>query len=226
MKRPVIFIIFLLVSVPAFSQTKDFWMRNSNKNLEFFMPQNEMRPRYEKLPPIVNPVQYEPNTAIPLDFEQNSEMESSLPVKRVKRYIAVDGRYIPVFEDISELGEIQDFENIDEGEDEGSYVEEVPPQLETKIVEMPVIVEDTVTGAENYNQSEISTLKQTTPTITALVETDNSALPAYRRAYAKYLQDLHIFRSSKSFPYDEALDKVLQKMNSDNKIVIFEGSVQ
>lgn len=70
----------------------------------FFIPENEMQPRYEKLPPIRIPQRGLPsavrnnggNTAT-----QANQQPQVIKVQRrkISHYIAVDGRYIPVFAD-------------------------------------------------------------------------------------------------------------------------------
>lgn len=80
----------------------------------FFMPQSELAPRYEKLPQI-RPVY---NTQ---EVSANRQVMPKMPtLKRVKSYIAVDGRYIPVIEedDVEETIALDDEEIDDDYSDD------------------------------------------------------------------------------------------------------------
>ncbi len=70
----------------------------------FFIPQNEMQPRYEKLPPIRIPQRGLPSAVRNNGGSAATQANQQPQVIRIKRrkishYIAVDGRYIPVFAD-------------------------------------------------------------------------------------------------------------------------------
>lgn len=70
----------------------------------FFIPQNEMQPRYEKLPPIRIPQRGLPsavrNNGGSAATQTNQQPQViKVQQRKISHYIAVDGRYIPVFAD-------------------------------------------------------------------------------------------------------------------------------
>lgn len=222
----------------------------------FFIPQNEMQPRYEKLPPIRIPQRGLPSAVRNNGGSAATQTNQQPQVIRIKRrkishYIAVDGRYIPVFaeEEAQSVQEtIEDSQTAeatkedevdiateneqDTGEQDtgDKSVEDFSPLLKEKQSDIKQSV------AEVKKQVAVTEIKKEIPVSqkepeTAVKKADmpslpqteevNSALPDYRNSYTKYVSDLQTFHQTGLFPKNEALSQALSKMTSEKEIVLY-----
>lgn len=204
----------------------------------FFIPQKELQPRYEKLPPINQPV-VQPSAQDRLN--KDNTPPPAAPVKKVSRYIAVDGRYIPIFEKETKSAEITPTEETnlpdDLAEDTSAKIttdfddEETTPAAES-------LPEKVIVSSSNEDlpaPSEIKpveinsvSLPETRSTVIAAPQADkiNPDLPNYRNRYTQYLHSLQIFGQTGLLPASQELDDTLGKMNSNRFIKIFDGIVE
>lgn len=218
----------------------------------FFIPENEIQPRYEKLPPIRIPQRGLPsavrnnggNTAT-----QANQQPQVIKVQRrkISHYIAVDGRYIPVFADEepqSVQEAVKDSQTAEEATDNKvkDIVESNPditdkpseaivplneehPDIKQAVAE----VKQQVTTGEvkkeiptSQKEPETTAKKADMPSLPQTEEV-NSALPDYRNSYTKYVSDLQIFHQTGLFPENESLSQALSKMNSEKEIVLYKN---
>lgn len=219
----------------------------------FFIPQNEMQPRYEKLPPIRIPqsglpsaIRDEGGSAATQANQQPQVIK--VQQRKISHYIAVDGRYIPVFAD-EEPQSVQEavkdsqtaeeatdnkVKNIVESEqnitDKAEAASSVPlkeeqPDIKQAVAEVKKQVEVTEANKEipvSQEEPETVVKKADMPSLPQTEEV-NSALPDYRNSYTKYVSDLQIFHQTGLFPENEALSQALSKMNSEKEIVLYKN---
>lgn len=129
MKKTKIFILTIMIALAAAASCQAFSDAGSSGQPGFFMPEKERLPRYEKLPPIVMP----PSNALPSAIRRPEAAAAPRPTvrrKAVKRYIAVDGRFIPLFEEENQKSEIP-AENKNNISTDFDSAEDVPFQPET-----------------------------------------------------------------------------------------------
>lgn len=218
----------------------------------FFIPQNEMQPRYEKLPPIRIPQRGLPsavrNNGGSAATQTNQQPQViKVQQRKISHYIAVDGRYIPVFADEepqSVQEAVKDSQTAEEATDNKvkNIVESNPditdkpaeataplkeeqPDIKQAVAEVKKQVEVTEANKEipvSQEEPETVVKKADMPSLPQTEEV-NSALPDYRNSYTKYVSDLQIFHQTGLFPENEALSQALSKMNSEKEIVLYKN---
>lgn len=183
----------------------------------FFMPESELAPRFEKLPPIAAPQTYQTPNAAP------TVNPAPQRARKVSRYIAVDGRYIPVFEedDDEDLTEVPVQITTDFDDEEELPVPEIAAApLESTTAPAPLVREAAVISAPKPQP------KQTISTLPApRFEDENPQQPLYRSRYNQYLASLQEFQKTKNMPYNPELENTLAKLKSDKEIIIFQDTV-
>lgn len=252
MKKTALFLTtaFILVSARMVSS------QNAETDTSgFFMPQSELQPRYEKLPPVpvIQPkipsarAAYEQHRRQQLQNRRqlqnvnNPQPTAVQPVvirHKVKQYIAVDGRFIPVYEDEPSVPTIQT----------ASAPETAQPDIRSQTIENTSPEQNIIPPAQTAflpaNQMVSSETPEPVQPITSEIQpvnvTDNSDiipqapqvqnvnpdLPSYRNRYAQYLGNLQIFHQTGQMPYDSELAKTLEKLSSSRKTVLFKGTVK
>lgn len=205
--------IFLFVSIPfVFAQ-----------NPSFFIPQQELQPRYERLPQIRVPQPALPSAIRP-GMQQKQPVQRQ-PQQRVQRYIAVDGRYIPVYEKkepvvptrepiIATDFAVEDMPEAAEVEEE----EDVSDLAETITPELEIVQPEAQPMSDPLPQETFKPQAKLTP---PQIADDNPDLPDYRRRYGQYLADLQQFEQTGEMPANEALAKTLKKMDSNTPIILY-----
>lgn len=158
------------------------------KTADFFIPQSEQAPRYEKLPTL-----------------NKAYQEQNMP-KKQHEYIYVDGRFLRTDAD-----------------------EE--PQI---IPQTPEVVQDELVQAQPAPVLEQPVPQITQAPVQAVQPVEPDFIKQYRMAqntteiesiYKTYLQTLSDFQQTGTLSANPRLEKALQKMNSAEKIVIFQGKV-
>lgn len=225
----------------------------------FFIPKNELQPRYEKLPPIALPQPKLPSAIRSRNNNtgNNGQNTRQAPIRvkkpKISHYIAVDGRYIPVYAKAettntpATTGEVSNTESTDNSAT-GNVVQNAAP-AKSEITQTA-----TSQDANNNNQAVITTdfieddnpQPVTVPTFadnvsnTEGINTENNSaqavnvtapqtgginpdLPKYRNRYSQYVNELQIFHQSGMFPANQELDQALGKMNSNKEIVIYKN---
>lgn len=218
----------------------------------FFIPQNEMQPRYEKLPPIRIPQRGLPsavrNNGGSAATQTNQQPQViKVQQRKISHYIAVDGRYIPVFADEepqSVQEAVKDSQTAEEATDNKvkNIVESNPditdkpaeataplkeeqPDIKQAVAEVKKQVEVTEANKEIpiFQEEPETTVKKADSLSVPQTEEVNPALPDYRNRYSQYLADLQIFHQTGLFPENEALSQALSKMNSEKEIVLYKN---
>lgn len=186
-----------MVSTDTFSQN----YQRQDSAPAFFMPQQELMPQYEKLPPIKQ--------------QNTNQPKSSVDEQYDIKYVLVDGVYMPTFTKKQVVVPYTDYnhpsvkpnndiaENID-----NNNIHDVQPKIQ--VAKAP---QSTVEKPQN------STIEL--PASTTLKD----GIPPYRNIYAKYLADTQIFQKKGSFPENKDLEKSLNKMKSGKQITLFRGNV-
>ena len=158
------------------------------KTADFFIPQSEQAPRYEKLPTL-----------------NRAYQEQNMPTKQ-HEYIYVDGRFLRT---------------------DADEEPQIPPQA-------PEVVQ-----AEPIQNQPAPVLEQPAPQIAqtpvkTVQSVEPDAIKQYRTAqntteiesiYQTYLQTLSDFQQTGTLSANPRLENALRKMNSAEKIVIFQGKV-
>ena len=181
MKRYIYFVLFATV----FCQT-------SITFADFFMPASELEPRYEKLPPVPNAGAYKAR-------------QHNYPSNHVRRYIPVDGRFIPVVEETPPAADL---------------TEQEPPAAEP-IAETVEVAENPITPAESPSQEEIfyaAMPPQANPI--------DLSLPSYKNRYAQYLESLTALQYNGELPPNPELDATLSKLNSNDYVVVYKETLR
>ena len=261
MKKTALFLItaFILISARmVFSQNA------ATDTSGFFMPQSELQPRYEKLPPVpaIQPrlpsarAAYEQRSRQQLQNKghlqnvNNPQPAAVQPVvirRKVKQYIAVDGRFIPVYEDEPSAPTVQTASapNTAQPDIKPQTAENTSPEQNIAIpAEQNIILPPSQTAFLPANQIVSSETPEPVQPITRETQPVNIAdnsdvipqvpqvqnadpdLPSYRNRYAQYLGNLQIFHQTRQMPYDAELEKTLEKLSSGRKTVLFKGIVK
>lgn len=232
MKKFIILSALLSISLYAYKATSQNYIQgNGLPAPAFFMPESELMPRYEKLPAI-RPIGQNTN---------NYQPQTSQPVHKSKpaRYIAVDGRFIPVYDEETpenaELIASQDT-SVDIDVDTEAEIEPVIPtnvpvsnesfepvtlqiQPEIEFVDIepePLDNEPVLPSSKNIKQ------KVNAP---AFVAYDPEQAP-YRNRYNQYLADLQTFEKTRTLPFNQELENTLSKLNSNQDILLFDETVE
>lgn len=136
----------------------------------FFIPQNEMQPRYEKLPPIRIPqsglpsaIRDEGGSAATQTNQQPQVIK--VQQRKISHYIAVDGRYIPVFAD-------EEPQSVQEAVKDSQTAEEATDNKVKNIVESNPDITDKPAEATAPLKEEQPDIKQ------AVAEVKNNAAVA------------------------------------------------
>lgn len=261
MKKTALFLItaFILISARmVFSQN------SATGTSGFFMPQSELQPRYEKLPPVpaIQPrlpsarAAYEQRSRQQLQNKghlqnvNNAQTAAVQPVvirRKVKQYIAVDGRFIPVYEDEPSAPTVQTASapNTAQPDIKPQTAENTSPEQNIAIpAEQNIILPPSQTAFLPANQIVSSETPEPVQPITRETQPVNIAdnsdvipqvpqvqnadpdLPSYRNRYAQYLGNLQIFHQTGQMPYDAELEKTLGKLSSSRKTVLFKGIIK
>lgn len=225
----------------------------------FFIPKNELQPRYEKLPPIALPQPKLPSAIRSRNNNtgNNGQNTRQAPIRvkkpKISHYIAVDGRYIPVYAK-AETTNTAAATSADSNT--GSPANQATGNVVQNAAPAKSEITQTATSqdANNNNQAVITTdfiddnnpQPVTAPTFADNVSNteginpeNNSAqavnvtapqtsginpnLPKYRNRYSQYVNELQIFHQSGMFPANQELDQALGKMNSNKEIVIYKN---
>ena len=136
----------------------------------FFIPQNEMQPRYEKLPPIRIPQRGLPsavrNNGGSAATQTNQQPQViKVQQRKISHYIAVDGRYIPVFAD-------EEPQSVQEAVKDSQTAEEATDNKVKNIVESNPYITDKPAEATAPLKEEQPDIKQ------AVAEVKNNAAVA------------------------------------------------
>ena len=136
----------------------------------FFIPQNEMQPRYEKLPPIRIPQRGLPsavrNNGGSAATQTNQQPQViKVQQRKISHYIAVDGRYIPVFAD-------EEPQSVQEAVKDSQTAEEATDNKVKNIVESNPNITDKPAEATAPLKEEQPDIKQ------AVAEVKNNAAVA------------------------------------------------
>ena len=136
----------------------------------FFIPQNEMQPRYEKLPPIRIPQRGLPSAVRSNGGSaatQTNQQPQVIKVqqRKISHYIAVDGRYIPVFAD-------EEPQSVQEAVKDSQTAEEATDNKVKNIVESNPDITDKPAEATAPLKEEQPDIKQ------AVAEVKNNAAVA------------------------------------------------
>ena len=136
----------------------------------FFIPQNEMQPRYEKLPPIRIPQRGLPsavrNNGGSAATQTNQQPQViKVQQRKISHYIAVDGRYIPVFAD-------EEPQSVQEAVKDSQTAEEATDNKVKNIVESNPDITDKPAEATAPLKEEQPDIKQ------AVAEVKNNAAVA------------------------------------------------
>ena len=136
----------------------------------FFIPQNEMQPRYEKLPPIRIPQRGLPsavrNNGGSAATQTNQQPQViKVQQRKISHYIAVDGRYIPVFVD-------EEPQSVQEAVKDSQTAEEATDNKVKNIVESNPDITDKPAEATAPLKEEQPDIKQ------AVAEVKNNAAVA------------------------------------------------
>jgi len=246
MKKTTVLLTCFLLIAPTY-------MVMSQKRPAFFMPEQEFTTRYEKLPPIPELSPALPSARAQWEARNNQTNAAApqpQPAPRGKpdRYIAVDGRYIPVYD--TPEPDVNDTT----GDEPPANQETSETQTETAQLPQaePVLPQPSVPDAtEDLPAPELAqdetlpplpepivpeplpepTLPETLPTAPSTfatppaISTPDPSEPAYRKRYNQYLTDIQIFERSGQLPYNQDLETALAKMNSDRKISVYKGSI-
>ena len=172
---------------------------------DFFIPASELEPHYEKLPPIPNSATYKAK-------------QSVNPDNNIKRYIPVDGRFIPVVE------KTQAEENLTQ--QEPLVTEPVTETKETaettkpvKTAEKPEEPKDLPIKKEDFHSpNRIKNLYAPEAPKTNPIDL---SLPSYKNRYAQYLETLKELQQNGNLPPNPELDATLSKLNSNEYVVVY-----
>lgn len=219
----------------------------------FFIPQAELQPRYEKLPPIPSVQSKLPSARAVYEQRHHQQVQNSqaqpaaiqsATTKKVKQYIAVDGRFIPVYEeeiittaeqnlsktDIMPADEqIAVIEtNIAENHQQNEYFTPLPEQTSFLPAD-EIVFSETAEPLQPINRNTqiannaSNAVSHPQPPQTSIVDQN---LPSYRNRYNQYINNLQTFQQTGQMPYNTELEKTLSKLSSSRKTVLFKGSIK
>lgn len=247
MKKTAFFLITILIFASARIGL------SQNVPVGFFMPQSELQPRYEKLPPVPTPQPKLPSARAAYEQRRNQQNQAANinstaniqhPVSRkVKEYIAVDGRFIPIYETESisaatsmptppetppEATQIQNTESVDETTQSTEYTTNKSADNPAKTVLDTNLENETLHQIPDVEATHDSTSpddKDNLPQPPQVTDIDPE-LPSYRKRYGQYINNLQIFHQTGQMPFDPELDSALNKLSSNKKRTLFEGTIK
>jgi hypothetical protein len=195
--------------------------------LPFFMPKSELTPRYETLPPVVG-------QSVPVN--RTAPAQSQTPQvqkkKKLKSYALVDGRYIPVYEEIEDTPNDSP-ETDDENDSANEQNAENMPEDVARQTD-----ESQTAESNNETNAPIPLEEQAVPTADNKLpkpKTDSNAFapkpkaddrPKYQQCYDQYAKDLKTFEKDKKMPENKELNRSLELLGKSRKEVLFEGKVK
>ena len=257
MKKTVIFVILNIATISFY--------KLAYAQEEFFMPPNAMQQRYEKLPPIRLPQPKLPSAIRSnavrdnqgqasrqiqnqQNMPQNQAKPRNVPKRRVSHYIAVDGRYIPVYVKEepqaatvqtaqTDSSTVQNNDNTEESSAATESLEQNPTPPSLEVVDddndnkLPIITTDFTANdnlppiaAENKTIDNNSSKDiQNNNIVAPKTDAISPDLPSYRNRYSQYVNDLQVFHQTGLFPENKELNQALNKMNSTKDIIIYKG---
>lgn len=227
MKKTAFCLTFILITGAAYTGVTQTYGGN---NSEFFIPQNAMVQRVEKLPPINVPQRGLPsavraNTANMQNQTKAQNAAKTQPRQKIIRYQAIDGRFVPIYAPAEETVPTEVQPQNTAGIKGGNVTFE-PDKNDTEVETIAansVFAEpeaDSNTAPADVTKNPAATPKTTT-TVKAPNAVVQSGLPDYRNRYAQYLADLKVFNQTKDFPQNEELNASLNKMDSNREVLIY-----
>ena len=220
----------------GFSQTY------GGNNSEFFIPQNAMVQRVEKLPPINIPQRGLPSAVRPGNTGGQNNGTAQTAAKpqqqrKIIRYEAVDGRFIPIYAPVEQTAQNETpAQNADDQATGGTVTFEpdepdaMPETATANSVFAEPEADNNQAPLNTPSADELAKIKdmkqmalnpQFLPPVKIPTASVQSGLPNYRNRYAQYLTDLQVFSQTKKFPQNEELNASLNKMDSNREILIY-----
>lgn len=183
--------------------------QRQDQEASFFIPSQEIAPRYENLPPVVKQ-----------DVQSVVRQQNTL--YEVK-YVLVDGVFVPTYTKV----EIPVYEAKDEitVENHPSVINDYQMmQQNTGVVQNVSSTEEVAPVVETKTQAKIKEVASREEGIKLpTYEKSQPGFPEYTTIYEQYLKDTLVFQKTKEFPYNQKLIDALNKMSSDKKHIIFQG---
>lgn len=183
--------------------------QRQDQEASFFIPSQEIAPRYENLPPVVKQ-------------DVQSVVRQRDTLYEVK-YVLVDGVFVPTYTKV----EIPVYEAKDEitVENHPSVINDYQMmQQNTGVVQNVSSTEEVAPVVETKTQPEIKEVASREEGIKLpTYEKSQPGFPEYTTIYEQYLKDTLVFQKTKEFPYNQKLIDALNKMSSDKKHIIFQG---
>ena len=224
MKKTAFCLTFILMAGSAYT---GFSQTYGNNNSEFFIPQNAMVQRVEKLPPINIPQRGLPSAVRSTHANKQNQPQAQIanqPQRKILRYQAIDGRFVPIYAP-AEAPSQTETKPQNTAETSGGNVTFEPVENDLNIPETAT-ANSVLSEPETENNFTPNVEMPKTPVVkTVAVKAPNavvqSGLPDYRNRYAQYLTDLRVFTQTKEFPQNEALNASLNKMDSNREVLIY-----
>ncbi len=215
MKILIFFITLFCLMMSSENVTAQGYQRQM-QTPSFFMPKQELEPKYEKLQPIHKN-----------DQAQNINIQD---IQYSVKYVLVDGVYVPTYTPISKQTSAQDNLSIEnhpsiKDDDELIIATSNPITEEITSVNEPIVPKIKETTKTDVSPKPQSNQSNTLIDLPFDIDTQTN-VPPYRNIYAQYLQDTLIFQKKGYFPENLNLDNALQKMSSDKKIIVYKGVVK
>lgn len=183
--------------------------QRQDQEASFFIPSQEIAPRYENLPPVVKQ-------------DVQSVVRQRDTLYEVK-YVLVDGVFVPTYTKV----EIPVYEAKDEitVENHPSVINDYQMmQQNTGVVQNVSSTEEVAPVVETKTQAKIKEVASREEGIKLpTYEKSQPGFPEYTTIYEQYLKDTLVFQKTKEFPYNQKLIDALNKMSSDKKHIIFQG---
>ncbi len=239
MKKTVFCLIFMLMAGTAYT---GFSQTYGGNNSEFFIPQNAMVQRVEKLPPINIPQRGLPSAVRPGNTGGQNNGTAQTAAKpqqqrKIIRYEAVDGRFIPIYAPVEQTAQNETpAQNADDQATGGTVTFEpdepdaMPETATANSVFAEPEADNNQAPLNTPSADELAKIKdmkqmalnpQFLPPVKIPTASVQSGLPNYRNRYAQYLTDLQVFSQTKKFPQNEELNASLNKMDSNREILIY-----
>lgn len=238
MKKTVLFLLVALVLI--FAQKA----LSQNSGNTFFIPQGEMQQRYEKLPPIATPQPKMPSARAAYEQRRRQQLQNANQSRavaqptirrKIKQYIAVDGRFIPVYDENVPAEPAADVQ-IAADTAQQSATTEIPTSPNTVAAtpapinlpmanELPPVNQSMPSSISEPSDVAQTPIQDITIVQPPTVETDPN-LPSYRNRYGQYIADLQIFHQTGQMPYNAELEQTLDKLSSNRQTVLFKGIVE
>lgn len=239
MKKTAFCLTFILLGGTAYTGFSQTYGGNDS---EFFIPQNAMVQRVEKLPPINIPQRGLPSAVRPDNTSGQNGKQAQTAAKpqqqrKIIRYEAVDGRFIPIYAPVEENAQneipLQNTGNEATGgtvtfePDETDATPETAtansvfaePEADNNQAPLNTPSADELAKIKDMKQMALN--PQFLPPVKVPTASVQSGLPDYRNRYAQYLADLKVFSQNKKFPQNEELNASLNKMDSNREILIY-----